>query len=112
MRAFLTDVERRLAAGESVADELFIVAGAMLSTTSLHAVWLGARGQRYGFPELVEVGRAVERVAHHWTAVRIMAALTREQAVSVTRLARRHRDLLADQQRALTALSDLLEELC
>ncbi|GAB3887328.1 hypothetical protein GCM10029964_053130 [Kibdelosporangium lantanae] len=110
--AFFEDTELRLALGECVADELFIVAGAALSTTALHAEWLHANGRDQERPELVELGRDVERIAHHWTAVRIMAALTRTHEVSATRLARRHQALVADYVRAFAAINDLLEDLC
>ncbi|MET9480639.1 BtrH N-terminal domain-containing protein [Streptomyces sp. NPDC006638] len=110
MAAFLTDVETRYSAAEPVADELFIVAGAALATTALHAEWLRTTGVRLSAPALTELGRDVERLAHHWTAVRIMSALTRGHEVPPDRLARRHRDLLLDHGRVLSAMSDLLEE--
>ncbi|MFD5739572.1 BtrH N-terminal domain-containing protein [Streptomyces massasporeus] len=111
MAAFLTDIEERHSAAEPVADELFIVAGAALASTALHAEWLRVTGARLSTPALTELGRDVERLAHHWTAVRIMAALTRGHEVSADRLARRHHDLLLDHERVLSAMSDLLEEL-
>jgi hypothetical protein len=112
LEAFLADLENRLAAGEPVADELFVVAGAALSVTGLHATWLAAAGRRLGAGSLAELGREVERVAHHWTAVRIMAALTRNGDVSVARLARRHRELRAAYDRAFASIDDWAEELC
>jgi hypothetical protein len=112
MVAFFENIELRLAIGEVIADELFIVAGAALSTTALHAEWLHANGRELDLPELAELGRDVERIAHHWTAVRIMAALTRTHEVSATRLARRHQALVADYVRAFATINDLLEDLC
>lgn len=112
LQAFLADQQERLAAGEAIADELFVVAGAALSATGLHADWLAATGRRLGVVPLVELGRDVERVAHHWTAVRILAALTRDGQVSVGRLARRHRELLGAYDHATATTEDLLEELC
>lgn len=112
LRAFLADQRQNLAAGQSIADELFVVAGAALSATGLHADWLAATGRRLGVLPLVELGRDVERVAHHWTAVRILAAQTRGGEVSADRLGRRHRNLLAAYDHAIAAIEDLLEELC
>jgi hypothetical protein len=44
------------------------------SSASLHGELLRARGAAWRLPELIELGRAVERVAHAWTAVRVTAA--------------------------------------
>jgi hypothetical protein len=44
------------------------------SSASLHGELLRTRGARWRLPELIELGRAVERVAHAWTAVRVTAA--------------------------------------
>lgn len=105
--AFLADVERRLGAGEQVADELFIVAGTALARTALHADWLAQAGRSFDEPGLVELGRRVERIAHHWTAIRIMAALSRGGTISVERLRRRHRALLDDQHRVVADMADV-----
>jgi len=106
--AFLRDIARRLADGEPVTDELFVVAGAVLAVTALHADWLGLAGQALGDHALVETSRHVERVAHHWSAVRILAALTRTGDVSVDRLRRRFRALMAAHEATLTELDDLV----
>lgn len=107
LRDFLSGVEDRLAAGVQVADELFIVAGTALATSALHADWLTQAGRAFGEPGWTELGRQVERIAHHWTAVRIMAALTRSGAVPADRLRRRHRALLDDQERVLAEMADV-----
>ena len=107
LRAFLGAAQTRLAAGLQVADELFIVAGAALATSALHADWLTACGRGFGEPGWTELGRQVERVAHHWSAVRIMAALSRSGAVSADRLRRRHRALLDDIQRVLAEMAEI-----
>lgn len=112
LRAFLTAMEQRLAAGDPVADELFVVAGTALAATGLHAGWLAGVGRQLAATRLVELGREVERVAHHWTAVRILAALTRHGEVSATRLARRHRELRAAYDQAFAEIDDWVEEPC
>ncbi|MGH8933691.1 MAG: BtrH N-terminal domain-containing protein, partial [Egibacteraceae bacterium] len=69
-RRFLTDMAARLDCGEDVVDEVFIVAGAALATAALHADWLSEAGGWLGRPALRELGRRVERIAHHWSALR------------------------------------------
>jgi len=108
---YLNDVARRFADGADICDELFLVAGAVTANTALHADWLALAGRRLEIPRLAEAGRGVERFAHHWTAVRIMAALTRTGEVSAVRLQRRFAALLDDQARVLAQLDDLLTDL-
>jgi hypothetical protein len=112
LRVFLTEMQRQLAAGDSVADELFVVAGTALAVTGLHAGWLADAGRRLGTTRLVELGREVECVAHHWTALRILAALTRHGETSVARLARRHRELRTAYDQAFARIDDWVEEPC
>lgn len=106
IEAFLADAAKRLRAGEDICDELFVAAGAVLACTAVHADWLALAGRTLGARGLVEQARAVERVAHHWSAVRIMAALTRGGGLSPDRLARRTHALLKDQENALTGIAD------
>ena len=107
LRGFLSGMEERLAAGEQVSDELFVVAGTALAASALHADWLMLAGRAYGEPTWTELGRQVERIAHHWTAIRIMAALARSGTVSVGRLRRRHRALLNDLERVLAEVAEV-----
>lgn len=111
LRAFLGDMVKRLAAGEDIRDELFVAAGAVLACTAVHADWLAAAGRALEASSLVERARDVERIAHHWSAVRIMAALTRDGGVSASRLARRVDALLKDQESVLLALDREVGEL-
>jgi Butirosin biosynthesis protein H, N-terminal len=106
MAGFLGGIEDRLAAGHEVADELFVGAGTTLASTALHADWLAAAAARLRRRRLAELGRRVERLAYHWTAVRILAALTRDGEVTVARLARRHRALLAAYREVLDELEE------
>jgi hypothetical protein len=103
MRAFCDDIVKRLTAGEDIRDELFVAAGTVLACTAVHADWLAEAARTAGLPGLTERAREVERLAHHWSAVRIMAALT-STGLSASRLARRFDTLLKDQERALLAL--------
>ncbi|GAB3986217.1 hypothetical protein GCM10029978_101150 [Actinoallomurus acanthiterrae] len=111
LESFLRVMEQRLVRGDEIADELFVVAGGVLATTALHADWLTDVGRTLDAPFLRELGRTVERVAHHWTALRITAALTRKEDVSARRLRRRHDAILGATEQALfqteAALADL-----
>lgn len=109
LRAFLGAAERRLAAGGQVADELFIVAGTALATSALHADWLTRNGRAFGEPRWTELGRQVERIAHHWTSIQIMAALSRSGSVSADRLRRRNRALLDDMDRVLSEMAEIAD---
>jgi hypothetical protein len=111
LESFLRGMEARLSSGDEIADELFVVAGAALAATALHADWLAEAGRAVGAPRLAEAGRFVERVAHHWTALRITAALTREGEVSTARLRRRHDGLIADTELTLREVESVVPEL-
>lgn len=110
-RDFLAGTAKRYAAGEDVCDELFVTAGVLLATTALHADWLSHAAGRFGVPELAEAARRVERTAHHWSAVRILAARTRTGGTAAGQLTRRFDDLMDDQRRALRALDHALTTL-
>ncbi|MFL6139298.1 MAG: BtrH N-terminal domain-containing protein [Frankiaceae bacterium] len=113
-RRFLDSIADKLAAGgdgrnggvAAAADEGFVVAAPVLAVTGLHADWLARAGRRFGRPRLVEAARAVERVAHHWTAFRIAVATARADPAAAEPVRARGRSLVADHERAL----DLLEE--
>jgi Butirosin biosynthesis protein H, N-terminal len=109
-RAFLERSLDRLAAGEPVVDELFVVAGALLAATGLHADFL-ALAATCGDWSLLEASRAVDRVAHHWTAFRIAVASSRTELDAVPGLRRRAAALVADHELALDALRAALSRL-
>ena len=111
LESFLRGTRMRLSRGDQIADELFVVAGVALAVTALHADWLADAGTATGVPRLREVSRSVERVAHHWTALRIAAALTRTGDVSPARLRQRHDALLADTERTLLEIESVIPEL-
>lgn len=101
---FLTDMCDRLEAGHDVVDELFVVAGVALASTAVHADWVAATGQRLKLPGWPELARQIRRLAHHWTALRILASLTRGGEVGVARLRNRRGELLAELDRTLAGI--------
>ncbi|MBV9822962.1 MAG: BtrH N-terminal domain-containing protein [Actinobacteria bacterium] len=105
---FLTDMSDRLADGHSIADELFVVSGVALAGTAVHADWVGDTGRRLGLPGWPELARRLDRLAHHWSAVRILAALTRTGEVTPRRLRGRQVALLADLDHTLGELDLML----
>ncbi|HXM57053.1 MAG TPA: BtrH N-terminal domain-containing protein [Candidatus Dormibacteraeota bacterium] len=107
---FLRDAAGRLAGSTVAADELFVVAGAVLASTALHADWLALAARALELPALAELGRRVERIAHHWCAIRIMVALARSRQLAVERLDRRFSALRGDHEAALVELERCLAE--
>jgi butirosin biosynthesis protein H-like len=100
---FLSGLADTFAAGDaSAADEGFVVAGPTLASTALHAEWLRRAGTLFDNPRLIEAAHAVDRVAHHWTALRITVATARKDPPAAEEPLRvRGRALLADHERAL-----------
>ncbi|MEU7474463.1 BtrH N-terminal domain-containing protein [Lentzea sp. NPDC042327] len=96
---FLREAAARLSGGDaSVVDEVFVVAGVALAVTGLHGDYLAAAGRRLGERPLLTLAREVDRIAHHWSAVRIMVATGRDDPATAGRaLAGRMTALLADQ---------------
>lgn len=106
---FLADMCDRLEAGRNVVDELFVVAGVALAGTAIHADWVAETGRRLGLPGWPELARQITRLAHHWSALRILASLTRSgptgrSQVDVARLRHRRAVLLADLDRTLAGI--------
>jgi Butirosin biosynthesis protein H, N-terminal len=104
----LADMSDRLEAGHSVADELFVVAGVALAGAAVHADWVADTGQRLHLPGWPELSRQISRVAYHWTAVRILAALSRTGEVTAARLRDRRAALLAELDRTLAGVETVL----
>lgn len=91
-------------------DELYLVVGWTLGTVGGHARFLGETGRRCGWWPLVELGRDVERVGHHWTALRPLVGLHRTRPTEVVqRLRQRWGQLVADQEAVLDATERTLE---
>lgn len=106
LRTFLTAAVDGFAADPGAVDEVFVVGGPLLAVAGLHADFLDREGVRFGDTRLRELGRAVDRVAHHWSALRIAAATARDDRVAaVPGLRRRTAALLADQERVLHEMS-------
>ena len=105
---FLAEMSNRLEGGQLIADELFVVAGAALASTAVHADWVADTGRRLGLAGWPELARQITRVAHHWTAIRILASLSRSGEVSAQRLRSRRAALLADLDRALAEVETVL----
>jgi hypothetical protein len=103
---FLARTADGLAAGrQDAVDTGFVVAAPVLAVTAVHADWLAAAARRDGNARLREAARAVDRVAHHWTAVRILVATARsDPRAAAEPLRRRARRLTGDHERALALL--------
>lgn len=99
LERFLREAAARLAGGDtSVVDEVFVVAGVALAVTGLHGDYLAAAARRLGEPPLLKLAREVDRIAHHWSAVRIIVATGRDDPATAGRaLAGRTTELLLDQ---------------
>jgi butirosin biosynthesis protein H-like len=111
-RAFLEDSLPRITEGAHRVDEVFIVAGAMLATTGLHADFLAESGRRFDRPVLTELGRRADRIAHHWSALRIAVATARaEPGPAVPGLLARAHALLGDQEQVLTRMAHVAPKL-
>lgn len=97
--------------GTAAMDELFVLGGAVQESTALHADFLVLAGRRLSWPRLAEVGRRVDRLAHHWTTLRYTGGRWRAQpSVIADRLAGRVAQLLADQREVLEEMEWLSRE--
>lgn len=101
---FLDESAQAAEKGDPVVDELFVVAGAALAATALHAGFLGKAAQDLNDPSLAEIARRVDRIAHHWTAARITIALARSDRAMAGRLHHRFRSLVGEVQSVLPDL--------
>jgi hypothetical protein len=108
LRAFLAAALAKLPDDGTVIDEIFLVAGPLLAVTGLHAEFLDRAGQAFGVSALRELGRRVDRIAHHLSALRIAVASARhDRAAAVPGLRRRQRWLLEDCHRVLESMSQM-----
>jgi len=107
LRDYLADVADRAgeADGPRVMDELYVVGWAAQQCAGLHADFLAAAGRRLGRPRLAELGRDVDRLAHHWSDLRMLGAHCRaEPAAAAGRIRARTVQLVSDTQRALARM--------
>ncbi|WP_431936042.1 BtrH N-terminal domain-containing protein [Micromonospora sp. RP3T] len=108
LSAFLADSADRHEAGVAgVVDELFTVAGPHLASTALHAAYLRRAGRAREEPRWRELARRVDRVAHHWSALRITAAAARGEPGQAPLLRRRARALVSDLTIAVEECADV-----
>jgi hypothetical protein len=85
-----------------------VVAGVALARTAVHADWVADTGRTRQLPGWPELARQVSRTAYHWTAIRILAALSRTGEVSAARLRARRAALLAELDRTLAGVDSVL----
>lgn len=113
LRAYLGALLARVEAGDREAlEELFAVGGTVLDNTGLHGDFLGEAGRRLRLHRVVEVGRRVDRLAHHLTAMRIHAAKGQDDPrAMLPRLVRRVDAYLADHRAVLDEMEALLRDL-
>jgi butirosin biosynthesis protein H-like len=104
---FLMACADGLSRNAAVRDEAFIVAGVALAGAALHATYLRAAGKRFHRSALLEAAFMVDRIAHHWSALRIIVAAA--QPEDAPRVRRRAQALVADHWRALEVIEDALE---
>lgn len=104
LEAFLRVAAHRLGDAIAAADELFVVAGTALAASAVHADWLRHAALDFDAPPLSEAARTVDRVAHHWSAIRILAALSRKETSVEYRLERRLDNMMLDYEHALNTL--------
>jgi hypothetical protein len=111
LRRYLATLCERCTRQEGRRDlaELYAAGWAFQAATALHADFLMQVGQELGWPRLAQIGRQVDRLAHHWTALRMMGGHYRERPTEIAaRLERRAQQLLADQQLVLRELERAL----
>lgn len=109
LRTFLTGNIDALADDPGLVDEMFVVIGPVLAVAGLHAEYLALAGQRFDDHRLLECARLVDRIAHHWTALRIAVATCRaDRAAAVPSLHRRARQLLAEHELVLDEIECVL----
>jgi hypothetical protein len=113
LAGWLADAAERVMGPTSSAalNELYVVGWACQQATGLHADFLTAAGHQLAWPRLVEIGRQVDRLAHHWSDLRMLGAHGGgEPAMVLPRVARRSRQLLNDQDLVLDEFDLLLGE--
>jgi hypothetical protein len=107
---YLTTLSESIATpeGNYATEELYVVGWSIQASTALHADFLMEAGKRLNWPHLAEAGRQVDRVAHHWTALRMLAAHARERpddiAEPAMRVGYRISQLIAEQNVVLEQL--------
>lgn len=97
--------------GARILEQLYGVGWATQANTALHADFLMQAGRALDWPRLAEIGRMVDRIAHHWTALRMLGAHYRERPTEIAgRIEQRAARLLSDQHTALAQLDWALQD--
>jgi hypothetical protein len=111
LSCYLSTLSERIAGPDRnhAAEELYVAGWSLQASTALHADFLMEVGRRLNWPGLVETGRHVDRLAHHWTALRILAAHIREATDEIVepaeRIGYRAAQLVAEQSVVLEQLT-------
>lgn len=112
LRRYLDDLCRRAGGPgpEAALEEAYVVGWPLQAACALQAEFLGVAARELGRPELAEAGRRIDRLAHHWTALRVTGAHGQTEPEGVApRLAHRAELLLHDLERALRELGRLVD---
>jgi hypothetical protein len=110
LRRFMANAAERLEArDQQVVDEAFVVAGVALALAGMHGDFLAAVARRLGLTPVLAIAREVDRIAHHWSAVRIILGHGRQDLAAASQsLASRSSALLADQARVLDRMDRVI----
>lgn len=109
-RRFLGETIDAVAGGRAPTGEAIVAVEGALAASALHADYLALAARRFDDASLAEAGRAVERVAHHWAALRV--ALDESGAdAEAPPLRRRAVALLRDHELALGRVARAAERL-
>jgi hypothetical protein len=105
LRRYLSALDDAASAGDrETVRRVYPGCWSIQASTSLHGELLRARGASWRLPELIELGRAVERVAHAWTAVRVTAAHHWQDAQPVAGILRAQGRQLQERYQSALAL--------
>jgi len=113
LRQYLAGVVERCAGPEGAAalEELYIFGWPVQADAAWHAAFLAEAGRLLDWPALSEAGRRIDRLTHHWTALRVTGGHGRRgPARAAPRLARRARSLLRDHEEALEELAWVMQQ--
>lgn len=111
---YFDQLNERLAtsAGHDALEELYVLGWSIQASTGLHADFLMQVGKQLNWYQLASIGRRVARIAHHWTALRMLGAHGRAHPTQIgERLILRATQLVTDQQLVIDQLKVLLEDL-
>ncbi|MEO6700613.1 MAG: BtrH N-terminal domain-containing protein [Jatrophihabitantaceae bacterium] len=113
LRRYLDAIERAATIGDcQQVRRIYPFGWGVQAAAAVHGELLRTRGGQWRVPELIEAGRAVERVAHLWTGIRVSAAHNWHQPDQLgDSFARRGHQLLAAYHRALELTAGAIDKL-